>query len=223
MSGCFRLAGLCLPNANTAITLHVLILRRHTGDHCSSVSKNPCVTSLICSGCEETKATVGERGAARVPAHFVEEAVRFRHAVQLVSVLLQKVHVALFGDKLQQLTGEGKRTRLKQIGTPWPASASPSRRRTCSSMSLGRSSCSSMVRMARFISSLDSFSLRDAADVKDNAPFAHGVAAAATSTYRERRMLQFCARRPSMTDSSLTFLEPSVSSSASFCQQNNGG
>lgn len=35
----------------------------------------------------------------------------------------------------------------------------------------------------------------------------------------DRRMLQFWARRPSMTDSSLTFLEVSVSSSASFCQQ----
>lgn len=31
---------------------------------------------------------------------------------------------------------------------------------TCSSMSLGRSSCSSMVRMALFISSLESFNLK---------------------------------------------------------------
>lgn len=35
------------------------------------------------------------------------------------------------------------------------------RRLTCSSMSLGRSSCSSMVKIALFISSLDSFSLDD--------------------------------------------------------------
>ncbi len=36
-------------------------------------------------------------------------------------------------------------------------------------------------------------------------------------THRERRMLQFWARRPSMTESSLTFLELSASSSVSFC------
>lgn len=35
-------------------------------------------------------------------------------------------------------------------------------------------------------------------------------------TYRERRMLQFWARRPSMTDNSLTFFVVVASSSESF-------
>jgi len=38
-------------------------------------------------------------------------------------------------------------------------------------------------------------------------------------THRERRMLQFWARRPSITESSLTFLELNTSSSVSFCSQ----
>lgn len=40
-------------------------------------------------------------------------------------------------------------------------------------------------------------------------------------THFERRMLQFCARRPSMTDSSRAFLEVSMSSSVSFCRKTN--
>lgn len=45
---------------------------------------------------------------SKVPAHLVEEAVRFCHSVELVFVLLQQIHVALLWDKLQQLTGAGK-------------------------------------------------------------------------------------------------------------------
>lgn len=41
---------------------------------------------------------------SHVPAHLVEEAVRFRHSVELVFVLLQKIHVALLWDELQQLS-----------------------------------------------------------------------------------------------------------------------
>lgn len=41
-------------------------------------------------------------------------------------------------------------------------------------------------------------------------------------THLVRRMLQFCARRPSMTDNSLTFLEVTASSSVSFCRKTNG-
>lgn len=37
------------------------------------------------------------------PAHLVEEAVGFGHAVQLVFVLLQQIDVTLLGYKLQQL------------------------------------------------------------------------------------------------------------------------
>jgi hypothetical protein len=35
-----------------------------------------------------------------VPAHLVEEAVSFGHAVQLMLVLLQEIHVTLLWDKL---------------------------------------------------------------------------------------------------------------------------
>lgn len=38
-----------------------------------------------------------------IPAHLVEEAVSFGHAVQLMLVLLQEVHVTLFWNKLQHL------------------------------------------------------------------------------------------------------------------------
>lgn len=45
----------------------------------------------------------------KAPAHLVEEAVGFRHPVELVFVLLQEIHVALLWDELQQLT-EQERT-----------------------------------------------------------------------------------------------------------------
>ncbi len=38
-----------------------------------------------------------------VPAHLIEEAVGFCHAVELMFVLLQQIHVALLWNKLQQL------------------------------------------------------------------------------------------------------------------------
>lgn len=94
-----------------------------------------------------------------------------------------------------------------------------------------------MLRMALFISSLDSFSLRHhthpppivcehradgarSAQVGNNlSPDGHLRRIVLPSRrYLERRMLQFCARRPSITDSSFTFLPPGASSSASFCK-----
>lgn len=39
----------------------------------------------------------------KVPAHLIEEAVRFCHSVELMFVLLQKIHITLLWDKLQQL------------------------------------------------------------------------------------------------------------------------
>lgn len=50
-----------------------------------------------------------------IPAHLVEEAVGFGHAVQLVFVLLQQVDVALLRDKLQQLPRGGEK-RCAQHG-----------------------------------------------------------------------------------------------------------
>lgn len=46
---------------------------------------------------------VGSSDASHIPAHLVEEAVRFGHTVQLVFVLLQQIDVTLLRDKLQQL------------------------------------------------------------------------------------------------------------------------
>lgn len=43
---------------------------------------------------------------SKVPAHFIEEAVWFCHSVELMFVLLQKIHIALLWDELQQLTGQ---------------------------------------------------------------------------------------------------------------------
>lgn len=40
----------------------------------------------------------------KVPAHLIEETVGFCHSVKLMFVLLQKIHIALLWDKLQQLT-----------------------------------------------------------------------------------------------------------------------
>ncbi len=47
-----------------------------------------------------------EREKSKVPAHLVEEAVGFCHSVELMFVLLQKIHIALLWDKLQQLMGQ---------------------------------------------------------------------------------------------------------------------
>lgn len=44
----------------------------------------------------------------KVPAHLIEEAVGFCHAVELVFVLLQEIHIALLWDELQQLVREEK-------------------------------------------------------------------------------------------------------------------
>lgn len=92
---------------------------------------------------------------------------------------------------------------------------------TCSSMSLGRSSCSSIVKIALLISSFESFNLETTNDPHEQ--LGHNSfqtrVTVLQGAHLDRRMLQFWARRPSMTDSSLTFLELSVSSSASFCQQ----
>lgn len=38
-----------------------------------------------------------------LPAHFIEEAIRLCHAIQLMFVLLQQVHITLLWDKLQHL------------------------------------------------------------------------------------------------------------------------
>lgn len=43
---------------------------------------------------------------SEVPAHLIEEAVGFCHSVELMFVLLQKIHIALLWDKLQQLMGQ---------------------------------------------------------------------------------------------------------------------
>lgn len=40
---------------------------------------------------------------SNVPAHLIEETVGLCHTIKLMFVLFQKIHVALFWDKLQQL------------------------------------------------------------------------------------------------------------------------
>lgn len=47
-----------------------------------------------------------------LPAHLIKEAVSLGHAVQLMLVLLQEIHVTLLWDKLQQL--DRNRTIIKR-------------------------------------------------------------------------------------------------------------
>lgn len=47
----------------------------------------------------------------KVPAHLIEKTVRFCHTIKLMFVLFQKIHIALFWNKLQQLIEEGKKNR----------------------------------------------------------------------------------------------------------------
>lgn len=60
---------------------------------------------------ETSRYCLGSVELGSVPAHLVEEAVRLGHAVQLVFVLLQEVHVALLRDELQQLEEGGRRRK----------------------------------------------------------------------------------------------------------------
>lgn len=60
--------------------------------------------------------------------------------------------------------GGSQSATIAQWKAHWTRASAHAGWRTCSSMSLGRSSCSSMVRMALFISSLDSFSLQSKTD-----------------------------------------------------------
>lgn len=51
----------------------------------------------------------------KVPAHLIEEAVGFCHSVKLMLVLLQKIHIALLWDKLQQLLKQEKTVYLTYL------------------------------------------------------------------------------------------------------------
>lgn len=94
-----------------ALNLHKLNLDRgiRTDDYCLQWRRTSCAAALT-----ETKAIVCISAVKCVgpqvsglPAHLIEEAVRFGHPVELVFVFLQQIHVTLLWNELQQLEEGG--------------------------------------------------------------------------------------------------------------------
>lgn len=85
-------------------------------------NKDPHTAPVLCcppsrSDLQSAVLTRGRRALKHphIPAHLVEEAVRFGHTVQLVFVLLQQIDVTLLGYKLQQLRRRGKKKLYSDV------------------------------------------------------------------------------------------------------------